>query len=68
MGTMIFRLPDGLPPESVQELEFAALASGPDGMPVPSTLDLKPNQLLLSRDDEDSCILLAPWNLSPVGR
>jgi hypothetical protein len=68
MGTMIFRLPDGLAAESVQELEFAALAGGPDGMPLPSQLDLHPHQVVLHRDEDDSCILLAPWSLSSVGR
>ena len=68
MGTMIFRLPDGLPAQSTEELEFAALAGGPDGMLLPSKLDLQPDQLLLLREDDDSCILQAPWDLPPLGR
>jgi hypothetical protein len=65
---MIFRLPDGLTAESVQELESATLANGPDGMPLPSVLALQPRQLHLSRDEDESCILLAPWHLPPLGQ
>jgi hypothetical protein len=67
MGTMTFQLPSGLPPEAISELERACLAGGPDSMPAPTALDIADSSLTLTRDDDDSCYLVAPWFVPPAG-
>ncbi|MGL4549854.1 MAG: endo-1,4-beta-xylanase [Gemmataceae bacterium] len=67
MGTMTFQLPPGLDPEAVGELERACLAGGPDSMPAPTSLDLADSALKLTRDDDDSCYLVAPWTVPAAG-
>lgn len=68
MATMTFQLPLGLSPDDAAELERACLAGGPDSMPAPTALDMDDTSLKLTRDEDDSCFLVAPWSIPSAGR
>ena len=68
MGTMTFQLPPGLPPDSARELERTCVAGGPDNMPWPTELRLKPDVLAASRTVDESGYLVVPWSVDKVGR
>jgi hypothetical protein len=68
MGTMTFQLPPGLPPDSTKELERTCVAGGPDNMPWPTELRLKPDILAASRSVDESGYLVVPWSVDTVGR
>jgi hypothetical protein len=68
MGTMTFQLPAGLPADSAKELERTCVAGGPDNMPWPTELRLKPDSLAASRTVDESGYLVVPWSVDKVGR
>jgi hypothetical protein len=68
MGTMTFQLPLGLPADSAKELERTCVAGGPDNMPWPTELRLKPDVLAASRSVDESGYLVVPWSVDQVGR
>jgi hypothetical protein len=68
MGTMTFQLPAGLPPDSTKELERTCVAGGPDNMPWPTDLRLKPDLLAASRSVDESGYLVVPWSVDHFGR
>ncbi len=68
MGTMTFQLPPGLPADSAKELERTCVAGGPDNMPWPTELRLKPDLLAASRSVDESGYLVVPWSVDKVGR
>jgi hypothetical protein len=68
MGTMTFQLPVGLPADSARELERTCVAGGPDNMPWPTELRLKPDSLAASRSVDESGYLVVPWSVDKVGR
>jgi hypothetical protein len=68
MGTMTFQLPPGLPSDSAKELECVCVAGGPDNMPWPTELRLKPDLLAASRNVDESGYLVVPWSVDNVGR
>jgi hypothetical protein len=68
MGTMSFRLPAGLSAESLQELERAAVAGGPDNMPWPTRVRVEPGLLTAYREVDESGCLAAPWDVKGAGR
>jgi hypothetical protein len=68
MGTMTFQLPVGLPADITKELERTCVAGGPDNMPWPTELRLKPDVLAASRSVDESGYLVVPWSVDKVGR
>jgi hypothetical protein len=68
MGTMSFQLPASLPADSAKELERTCVAGGPDNMPWPTELRLKPDMLAASRTVDESGYLVVPWSVDKVGR
>src|SRR5579859_7940029 len=68
MGQMSFRLPPGLPADQLRELERACLAGGFDNAPTPTKVRLDPRTLSLQRHLDESGYVLAPWEVSGVGR
>jgi hypothetical protein len=68
MGTMTFQLPAGLQADSAKELERTCVAGGPDNMPWPTELRLKPDLLAASRSVDESGYLVVPWSVDKVGR
>lgn len=65
---MTFQLPAGLPGDSAKELERTCVAGGPDNMPWPTELRLKPDMLAASRSVDESGYLVVPWSVDEVGR
>jgi hypothetical protein len=68
MGTMTFQLPAGLPADSTKELERTCVAGGPDNMPWPTELSLRPDSLAASRSVDESGYLVVPWSVDKMGR
>ncbi|MBY0527385.1 MAG: endo-1,4-beta-xylanase [Gemmataceae bacterium] len=68
MGTINFLIPNGLSPEAVRELERACVTGGPDNMPWPTQVRLESNQLVVSRDVDESGCLAVPWDINGAGR
>jgi hypothetical protein len=67
MGTLTFQLPAGLPRDAARELERACLAGGPDNMPSPTAVRLAGDQLIMSRQVDESAYLIAPWAIDDLG-
>src|SRR5262245_23541551 len=68
MGTMIFKLPTGLPGDVQEELERASVAGGQDSMPYSTHVLLDDGQLVLSRNvDESGCVVI-PWPVNGAGQ
>src|SRR5690242_9882254 len=67
MGTMTFQLPAALPANAVRELERSCMAGGPDNMPWPTELRFNGDQLLVSRDVDESGYLIVPWSINGRG-
>ncbi len=68
MGTMIFDLPPGLPPDAPDELERASVAGGQDGMPYPSEATVTDGRLSIARRVDESGCLQVPWLVDQLGR
>ena len=68
MGTLSFMLPPGLDAALAQELERACVAGGPDNFPLPTTVQLEPDALILRRSVEESGCLVLPWDIAGAGR
>jgi GH35 family endo-1,4-beta-xylanase len=68
MGKITFQLPADLPADAARELERACLAGGPDNMPQATVLHLNGDTLTLSREEDESGFLIAPWSLDDLGQ
>jgi len=68
MGTMSFMLPPGLDIDLAQELERASVAGGPDYFPLPTSVELQPDQVIVRRTVDESGCLLVPWDIAGSGR
>jgi hypothetical protein len=67
MGTLQFQLPAGLSESAMGELKRACMAGGQDNMPFLTHVTLGSGQLRLSREEDESGFVAAPWEVDPVG-
>src|SRR5438552_506605 len=67
MGQITFQLPADLPADAARELERCCLAGGPDNMPQSTVVQLAGGSLTLTRDEDESGYLSAPWPLDDLG-
>jgi hypothetical protein len=67
MGSVSFYLPDHLTPAARRALDDASLAGGYDLAPVPTQRRVVGNQLILSREANESGHLMLPWPLEGLG-
>lgn len=68
MGTMKFILPPRLSAEALEELEWTSVASGQDNMPLHAEITLKPGEMTVCRSQDESGIILAPWQVNGCGQ
>lgn len=68
MGTLRFRIPSGVQPEIVRDLERACVAGGYDNMPAPTRVSIDGDRLTLSRESSESGYPVAPWPIPGFGR
>jgi hypothetical protein len=66
MGVMRFLLPADLPAEVRRELGRSCVI-GADHMPYPTEVRIESDQLILSREVNESGAILAPWNVPGSG-
>lgn len=67
MGALSFRLPAGMNAAAVRDLERASVAGGYDSMPALCRVAVANNQLVITRDPDDSAMLVAPSDVGSQG-
>src|SRR3954452_1371049 len=68
MGTLSFQLPDDLPGSAFAELERSCIVGGQDNMPFLTEVTLAPGSLRVSRQEDESGSVLAPWAVDGAGQ
>jgi Glycosyl hydrolase family 10 len=68
MGTMTFDLPARLPEDARSALECASVAGGQDCMPYTTQVLVDQDQMILTRQVDESGCLLTPWSVNGTGR
>jgi hypothetical protein len=68
MGTMTFQLPPGMPEDAQTALERASVAGGQDAMPYPTQVLIDQDDLIVSRQVNESGSLVVPWSVNDTGR
>jgi len=67
MGTLSFLLPADLSGPAAQELERSCIAGGQDSMPFLTEVAFEAGRLRLSRQEDESGYVLAPWAVNGAG-
>ena len=67
MGTTLFDLPPGLPPETRDGLPHAHIAGGYDRSPLPTRVVLEGDRLELLKDANESGVCGLPWPTEAAG-
>jgi len=65
---MLFQLPVGLTGDVTRDLERVCMAGGPDNMPWPTEFRSAGNQMVVSRNVDESGYLVVPWGVAGQGR